>query len=355
MPASRKVLLTGRVISLARLPLDKVAISWQGKRLGATGADGTFKVPVPPGKGRFGLLFAREGHVSNLRVIDAKARNRPLVVLAPVAHRVAFSPDDGLDIRLNGSRVKIPPNAFSSKPSRAVMDFTVLDPTDPQQRQAIPGAFLGRSKGKLVMVKAGAFYALSIVDAKGQALALREKATIGLEVAAKGPARGGPSSLGRWNLDPSGIVLEPLPGAFFLIPEIPDTLTYAGTMADSSTGETGVVLGNPMETVCVTLRVVDASGNGLPSFAVMAGGNQYLSFGTTDAGGFVCLMVERNTTFWADTTGGPNSWRTPSAEFEFASPDFSSDSSACGDPEKCPFVGLIRVSTFYATDPDWTG
>ncbi len=126
---------------------------------------------------------------------------------------------------------------------------------------------------------------------------------------------------------------------------VPNTLTYNGSVTSFG----GVHnLDVPLDAVCVTIQVVnwwDLSP--MPNAQVTAhgGGGQYESYGTTDANGFVCLLVQKNAQFSveASVTVGSSYYATP-IQSTFTSPNFTSDASACGNSVTCPLLGTHKIS-----------
>jgi hypothetical protein len=152
--------------------------------------------------------------------------------------------------------------------------------------------------------------------------------------------KGAPRQVGYFSFDTSaGIWIHA--GTFDFVPR---TLTYNGTVTRFGGAHN---LDNPQDTTCVTVQVVNYfDGSGLPNMLVHAQGLQYASSGVTDANGFVCLLVDRNSSFSVDAQGTPygtSFWANPQP-VTLTSPDISSTASDCGDPARCPFVGTVPAA-----------
>jgi hypothetical protein len=83
----------------------------------------------------------------------------------------------------------------------------------------------------------------------------------------------------------------------------------------------------------------------MPNFTVIAHSSQSDFYGTTDANGFVCVLVDRNAAFSVEAHGyyGSGSYGTyPYQPVNFFSPNIASGASDCGGPN-CPFVGPVPV------------
>jgi hypothetical protein len=79
---------------------------------------------------------------------------------------------------------------------------------------------------------------------------------------------------------------------------------------------------------------------------VIAHGGQYDSQGTTDANGFVCLLVQKSSSITLEAYGsvGSSFWSTPPwMHPTFATPNITSGAGDCGDPVKCPLLGTVPV------------
>jgi hypothetical protein len=291
------------------------------------------------------VTFAAEGFVSNTRVFNSKASGINGVAIWPIAYRVKFDPSRELDVELGSSRIRVPANAISGAGGRKVGDkvelaFTLFDVTSPFQRAAAVGDFTGQLEdGSLRRLNSYGIFDLDLRDFKAGRLSLRPGAAIELSIAIpRKLIKRAPKRVGYFTFDIlTGIWIHA--GSFTFVPR---TLTYNGTLTNSGAPNN---LDNPQDTTCVTVQVVNAyDGSGLPNMLVTVQGLQYTSTGTTDANGFVCLVVERNTSFSVTAQGSPygsgSFWGTPQP-VTLVSPNINSDSTNCGDPNLCPFVGTV--------------
>jgi hypothetical protein len=349
MPAN----IEGRVMDNQRRLLGGVAISRAGKVVGNSQPDGTFSVPVPKSSGRrFVLTFAAEGHVTNTRVFDPWAVCRRTVRLWPVAYRLRFDPARGLDATLGGARIQVPPNALVGPEGKGLrgpveLRFTLLDVTTVLGCQAAPGDFSGTLRnGKAARLDSYGIFDLSVEDAKGRRLALARGAKVGLAIPVPPKlAEGAPKKIGFFGFDPrEGRWTQR--GDFTYKP---GDITYNGSIENfpDASGSTAYNLDGAQNIVCVQVTVQrDYDGAPMGGCSVEASDAttvQYLSGGTTDAYGNVCLLVRRNSQFkvtaYCDCCG-----TVPGAEPVFTAPDFSSDATACGNSALCPNVGPVMVS-----------
>jgi hypothetical protein len=320
-----------------------VRISLKGKVVAESLADGFFSVTVRRSEPRIALTFAAEGHVANTRVYNAKTRDGNTVVIWPVAYRIRFDASRPLDVQLGSSRIVVPARALKSRAGKTVsvsaqLEFTLLDVTNPLQQAAASGDFTGRlPDGKLRRLNSWGIFDFDIHDAKGTSFTLRDGAEIELSIAI--PFRlvkRAPARVGYYDFDPaSGIWMHA--GTFGWVPS---TLAYNGTVKRFGGAHN---LDDPQDTTCVTVQVINLyNGSGLPNMSVTAHGLQYASYGTTNANGFVCLVVDRNANFTVTAQGsvGGTFWGTPQPVV-LMSPNIASTASDCGNPTLCPFVGTV--------------
>lgn len=174
---------------------------------------------------------------------------------------------------------------------------------------------------------------------KGQSLSLRQGASILLSIAVPPRlARQAPRQVGFFTFD-TVVGQWTQVGSFdFAL----GTLTYNGSVTRFGGANN---LDEQEKITCITIQVIRWWDSlPMPNMSVVAHGPQSDSYGTTDANGFTCLLVPRNTTFSVEAFGnmGSSSYGTPTQP-SFTSPNFSSGDSDCGDPDKCPCLGTVMV------------
>lgn len=346
-------IFAGRVMDNNQRPVSKVKISFKGKVVGESGNDGSFSVTLAGAESRVVLTFAADGYVSNTRVYDSKATgNGNTVVIWPIAYRVKFDSSRELEIELGSSRVRIPANVLTGPGGSKLIDpvvlqFTLFDVTNRSQRAAASGDFSGQMlDGSPRRLNSYGIFHLDLRDLKGRPLSLSRGAKIDLSIAVPSLLAGrAPKQVGFFDFDERvGRWIQVSNFEF-----VPHTLTYNGSVTSFG----GVHnLDDPQDTTCVTVQVVNMyDGSGMPNFSVTAHGQQYDSYGTTNNSGFVCLLVQRNSTFTVDAFGtfGSNTWGTPNPP-TFTSPNFSSGAADCGNGcTTCPFLGTVPVDFFVST------
>jgi hypothetical protein len=344
--------IMGHVLDDRGRPVGKARISREGKVVGESGENGFFTVPVPRPSSRVALTFSAEGHVSNTRVYDSANIGINTVVIWPVAYQVKFDPARELDLELGASRIQIPAGALAGPGGEkargpAALRFTCFDVTSRFQRAAAPGDFSGRLRDqKICRLNSYGIFDLDLLDLQGGRLSLRPEAAIRLAIAIPPRlAAQAPHRVGYFDFDaPLGLWIET--GGFDLSP---NGLTYNGSVTSFGGAHN---LDDPQDTVCVTLKVENYQGYPMPNASVIAHGAQYDSYGTSDANGLVCLLVQKNATFTVTASGmsGSSYFSTiPGVQQSFTSPNFSSGSSACGDPSLCPLVGTVLVDYIVGT------
>jgi hypothetical protein len=340
-------IIAGHVFDKENRPLGKVKIMLKGKVVAESGSDGFFSVSLVKSEERVAITFAAEGYVPNTRVYNVKsAGNGSTVVVWPIAYRVKFDPTRDLDIELGGTHIQIPADALVSGGgvrSKNIVElrFTLFDITSAFQRAAAPGDFSGRMLDRSIRrLNSYGIFSSGLHDLKGHPLDLRRGASINLAIPV--PSRltkDLPRQVGYFDFDAVAGLWDQV-GNFDLVS---DTLTYNGSVT-SFGGEHNCDI--PQDTVCVTLHVQDSWGNPLPNANVTAHGAQYSSQGTSNANGDVCLLVQRNASFWAEAWGQLGTTFFTSAPFaqqNFTSPNFSSGASDCGNSALCPTVGDLLV------------
>jgi hypothetical protein len=338
-------IISGNVVDPESRPVGNVKISLGGKAVGKSREDGAFTIELAKPESRVVVTFAAEGYVSNTRVFDSKATGINTVVIWPVAYRVKFDPARELDIELGASRIRVPANALAGAGGKKAggqvdLAFTLFDITSPWQRAAAPGDFTGKwEDGSVRRLDSYGIFDLAVRDQKGGRLNLRPDTAIDLSIGLprrlfKRP----PRRVGYFTFDIlAGLWIHA--GAFVFAPR---TLTYNGTITNLGGAHN---LDNPQLTTCVTVQVTNVyDGSGLPGMLVMVQGAQYTFSATTNANGFVCLIVDRNASFSFTAQGSPygsgSFWATPQP-VTLTSPNIQSDATNCGDPVLCPFIGTV--------------
>lgn len=338
-------IITGHVLDGDRRPLGNVVVSLKGKAIARSAEDGRFSAKVATDEPRVALTFAAEGHVANTRVFDARhPGGGTTVIVWALAYQVAFDPARELDVTLGASRIQIPANALQGPGKEklagpARLRFTWFDVTSRQQRAAVPGDFSGRMlDGTIRRLNSFGVFDFDVQDAGGRRLGLRREAKIELAIALPRRLVGrSPKQVGFFDFDASEGRWNQL-GSFALAR---GGLTYNGSVSSFGGAHN---LDDPQDTVCVTLKVEDYWGHPMPFASMTAHGLQYDSYGTTDANGFVCLLVQRNASFSVTglaSVGG--SHYSTSMQQSFMAPDFSSGAGDCGDPARCPYVGTAYL------------
>lgn len=339
--------IAGQVVDNGGQPVSKATISLKGKVVGESANDGTFSITLARSESPVALTFAAEGYVSNTRVYDPKATGTGnVVVIWPIAYRVRFDSSSELDIELGSSRIKVPANVLIGPGGEklngpVVLRFTLFDITNRFQRAAAPGDFSGRMKdGSIRRLNSFGIFDFDLHDLKGRPISLSPGAKIDLSIAVPPKLAGlAPKQVGFFDFDDrEGRWIQV--GTFEYVPR---TLTYNGSVTSFGGAHN---LDDPQDTTCIMVQVVNMyDGSGMPNFSVTAHGQQYDSYGTTDSSGFVCLLVQRNSTFTVTASGifGSNSWGVPIPP-TFTSPNFSSGASDCGNGcTTCPFLGTVPV------------
>ena len=338
--------ISGYVADNERRPLANVSIFHNGKAIVKSGHDGSFSVALPKSQKRIVLTFDAEGYVPNTRVFSASSGVNG-VVIWPKAFRIKFDPSRELDIELASSRIRIPADSLATPEGKKLrgaveLSFTLFDVTSLWQRAGASGDFTGRlENGNLARLNSYGIFHLDLRQSGSRKIDLRRGAAAELEIAIpRKLIKGAPKRVGYFLFDRiEGLWLSA--GSFTFVPR---TLTYNGTITRFGGDHN---LDDPQLTTCVTVRVVNFyDGSGLGGMLVTVQGLQYTFSGTTDANGYVCLVVDRNSSFSVTGQGSPygagSFWATPHP-VTLVSPNIASDGSNCGDPLLCPFVGEIQA------------
>lgn len=346
--SSQTAIFAGRVLDNNQRPVSRVQILEQGKVVGESGNDGYFSVTLANAERRVALTFVAEGYVSNTRVYDSKASgNGNTVIIWPIAYRVKFDPSRELDIELGSSRIRVPANALAGLDGEKLTDsvllqFTLFDITNQFQRAAASGDFSGQLlDGSIRRLNSYGIFDIDFRDLKDRQLGLNRgvKIDLAIGIPPKLAGQAPPKQIGFFDFDTKvGRWIQA--GNFEYVPR---TLTYNGSVTSFGGSHN---LDDPQDTTCVTVQVVNIyDGSAMPNFSVTAHGPQYDSQGTTNASGFVCLLVQRNASFSVDAWGtiGTSYFATPHPP-TFISPNFSSGAADCGNGcTTCPFLGTVQV------------
>lgn len=338
------VVIAGRVIDNNQRPVRNARIMVKGRDVGASGDNGFFSVDIERPERRVALTFAAAGFVANTRVYDARTKSTGnVVVVWPIAHRITFDPSRPLDVTFEGSRIRIPANGVvkpgGARPAGQVeLQFTLFDPTSPLARAAAPGDFSGRLLDSSIRrLNSFGMFVLDLREPDGAPLVLRPDTRIDLAIALPEHLRKEPpAKVGFFDFDvESGLWIQT--GTFEFSPPM---LTYNGWINRFGGANN---LDNPMEVTCVTVQVLNSwDQTPMANFEVVAHGPQYDSYGTTDADGYTCLLIERNGTVTMNVHGsiGTSDYGTATPP-TFTAPNFTSGAAECGDPVLCPFIGVV--------------
>ena len=338
--------IAGHVLDNNQRPVGKVKVSMKGKTVAESANDGSFSVSLAKVDSRVALTFTAEGYASNTRVYDSRAGSGNVVVIWPIAYRVNFNPSQELDIKLGSSRIHIAADSVTGPGGKKIsgvveLEFTLFDITSPFQRAAASGDFSTQLPGgQIQRLNSYGIFNFGVRDLNGRPLSLRDGTKVDLSIAVPPKlVEHAPRQVGYYSFDTlSGMWI---PGGTFNF--VPSTLTYNGHVTVLVVGAHN--LDDPQDTTCVTVQVINFyDGSGMDHFQVTAQGTQYAFTATTDANGFVCLLVQKNATFTVTAQGtfAGNFWATPHPS-TFMSPNFSSGGGDCGDATKCPFLGTVPV------------
>jgi hypothetical protein len=342
-----KKILAGHVVDHNGKPVAGAQISHAGKVIGKSARDGRFKVTLAAEGRRMAVTFTARGHIPNTRLFDSRATGGGTVVVVwPIANRVTFDARQGLAISFSRSSIRIRPGTLidgQGKPlgEGAVLEFTLLDVTNPTERPAIPGDFKGLMRDRsLVQLNSFGVFELNVLDRRGRPAALVRGEAIDLSIAVpERLAPKAPKKMPYFDFDRiTGNWVEV--GSFEWAMS---TLTYNGRVERFGGAQN---LDDPTMVTCVTIRTVDDwFHNPLPFASVTAQLSQSNSYGVSDANGYVCLLVERNAPF--SVTGWVmvgSSYYGSIAPMNFMAPNIQSGAADCGDPVKCPYLGDLQLS-----------
>ena len=314
------------------------------KVIGKSARDGRSSSLSAEGK-RIAVTFTARDHIPNTRLFDRRATAVELSRRLPITNRVTFDARQGLTISFGRTGIRIGPGTLidgQGKPlgEGAVLEFTLLDVTNPSERLAIPGDFKGLMRDRsVVQLNSFGVFELNVLDRKGRAAALVRGETIDLSIAVpERLAPKAPKAIPFFDFDRStGNWVEV--GSFEWARS---TLTYNGRVERLGGAQN---LDDPTMVTCVTIRTVDAFfHNPLPFASVTAQLSQSTSYGVSDANGYVCLLVERNAPF--SVSGGlvlGGSHYMSVVPMNFMAPDIQSGAADCGDPVKCPYIGDLEL------------
>lgn len=340
-------ILAGHVVDHNRKPVAGAQIVHAGKVIGKSARDGRFKVTLAAEGKRIAVTFTARDHIPNTRLFDSRATGGGTVVVVwPITNRVTFDARQGLTISFGRTGIRIRPGTLidgQGKPlgQGAVLEFTLLDVTNPSERPAIPGDFTGLMRDRsVVQLNSFGVFELNILDRKGRAATLVPGESIDLSIAVpERLAPKAPKAIPYFDFDRStGNWVEV--GSFEWARS---TLTYNGRVERFGGAQN---LDDPTMVTCVTIRTVsDWSLLPLPFASVTVQLSQSISYGVSDANGYVCLLVERNAPFSATGTAVlGTSYYGSIAPMNFMAPNIQSGAADCGDPVKCPYIGDLKLS-----------
>jgi hypothetical protein len=342
--------ISGHVLDNLGRPVPNVKVNLNGKLVAQSLEDGFFSVPAARPEPRMAFTFSESGYVSNTRVFEGRTvASHHTVVLWPVMQSLAFDTVHDLDVEFQASRLRIPANALAGpehRPfrGRARLDFTLFDVSSPLQRSAASGDYSALlADGSVRRLNSWGIFDLAVRDTEGRPLELAPGAKAELAIPIPRRLRNPPRSVGYFDFETRSGRWIPA-GEFTLDPT---TRTYNGTITRFAgpDGSTQHNIDEPQDTTCVTIRVLNYWNTApLANFTVEVHGAQYTSTGTTDSNGYACVLVQRNSTFTAKAYGhiGSSDYGTPTPS-TLTSPDFSSGAGDCGDPDKCPFIGVVNA------------
>lgn len=336
---------SGHLVDGNRKPVAAADIFAANRKLGQTQRDGSFKFTLAAKGKRIPVTFFAAGFVSNTRLFDGRAAGGGnVVVIWPIANVVTFDAEKGLDIGLGKSSIRIAPGSLVDEAGNrvgkgAILEFTLLDVTNQAQRAAITGDFKGLMRDRtLVQLNSFGVFELSIRDRKGRPALLASGEKVELAIAVPEMlAPKAPKAIPYFDFDRgTGNWVEV--GSFAWSPR---TLTYNGRVERFGGAQN---LDDPSQVTCVTIRTKDYWGNVVPFASVTVQMSQSTSYGTSDADGYVCLLVERNMPFTptAFATIGTSHYTT-TAPTTFLAPNIQSNETNCGDPQLCPLLGELLL------------
>jgi hypothetical protein len=349
-----RTILAGHVVDHNGKPVAGAQIAHAGKVIGKSARDGRFKVTLAAEGKRIAVTFTARDHMPNTRLFDSRVTGGGTVVVVwPITNRVTFDARQGLAISFGRSGIRIRPGTLIDRQGKplgegAVLEFTLLDVTNPSERPAIPGDFKGLMRDRsVVQLNSFGVFQLSVLDRKGRAATLAHGETIDLSIAVPEQlAPKTPKAIPYFDFDGStGNWVEV--GSFEWAGS---TLTYNGHVERFGGPQN---LDDPTMVTCVTIRTVDDwFHNPLPSASVTAHLSQSNSYGVSNASGYVCLLVERNAPFSVTGSvvfGGSN--YVSIAPMNFMAPNIQSGAADCGDPVKCPYLGDLQLSLVVGLTP----
>lgn len=292
-PASAQSGLFGRVtadgsgLAGARVTL--------GGASATTDGEGRYRLAAGAGPGVAQIVAA--GHVINVQKVRVDGPTALDVVLLPEAPPQALDASAGGTVEgARGARVVVPPGALVDPAGATVVGavavhLTPIDPANPDQLAAAPGAFEARtSTGATAQLET--FGMLDVTIRQGDAV-LQVAPGQTLEIAIPAPTGQGelPAGMPLWSFDEAqGVWVEE--GTLALDAA---SGTYVGSIAHMSVWNAD----RPLETTCITGTVVDAdSGAPLAGARVSGRGVDYLGTDAThaDATGRFTLLVRKSST-----------------------------------------------------------
>lgn len=338
--------LSGRVVGPGGAGIAGASVSAGGAELARSGADGSFRVRGLGAADRLAVTFAAPGHVPTtriVRVLPGRAQGVAPVRLRPRAPAVAVDAARGGRVAFGeGSALTIPPGVLvdaAGLPVRGAVavSVTYLDVTDPAQLGTAPGDFTARSAGRAERLESFGMFNVDLADGAGRPVSVA--AGSALPVALRAPrGRTSPASVGLYAFESDG-------GVWVRQGELrlDEALVYSGSVTRGGDWNAD----DPVETTCITVRVVSAtSGAPMANVLVTATGVGYASSsqGYSSSNGLVCLLVKRNAVVeisgWA-TLGGSD-WATPNPP-QVQTPGVQAGAAECGNSDLCPLVTTIQM------------
>ena len=149
---------------------------------------------------------------------------------------------------------------------------------------------------------------------------------------------GAPKRIGHFDFERAeGLWLQT--GTFQLDP---NDLTYNGAIHSLGGLHN---LDDPQDNTCITVRVLNTwNASPMANMTVTAQGPNWTSTGTSNANGYVCLIVQMGASFSVSAYGqlGNSNYATPFPPV-FTAPNFTSGPADCGNPVTCPMLGNVCV------------
>lgn len=258
-----------------------------------TDADGRFTLAAPPGPAV--VTIQAPAHVINVqRVTLIDGPNALSVALLPEAPAVMLDATQGGEaMGARGARVVVPAGALVSPVGASVggevaVHVTPIDPSIPAELDAAPGDFEARTAGG-APAQLESFGMLDVTIRQGdEVLDVAEGQTLQISIPAPSGVTDPPASMPLWSFDEAqGLWIEE--GTLTLDA---DAGVYVGEIAHMSAWNAD----RPLDTTCISGRVVDSDGNPVPGARVRGRGVDYTGSDATvaDADGRFALLVRKD-------------------------------------------------------------